>query len=426
MDHTIVIEKISPNKLTADISKNGPNSDAEKCDISPEYLEKSSSSTTIIDDQKSNCDKIKSMENREEDNGKSDSGNEKSNKTSEGSAVQNKAAGFAFTIDFNEGKMIDKRKLKEMTERFQNRQLHQQEKRRHHRGVSLSKLEDCRKSSISLNNTGCTQTTVDDSSVSSTVIMKPPFKQRNTVLKIDVAKSDPKVALRISRPTATNKSKQESMKRHSWSPRSSLNSEKPDLQILNHQNSNEQAIKYFQPKSATLQRTLDVQNKIYKGSKTKPTIPTVDRVVTTPLEYVKSSDDEASVGDVSQATYTLDGDNYTEEEKERMSIDKFNRSDFNLSIESLSSKELIERNSSSKNPHHGARNSGSLKQSQPLATQKSAKFYLDKIKTHVKSIGDRTFQNSNEKYLPVKSMNSQFVYTSNSSGIETDHGTFTR
>lgn len=396
--------------------------DTEKCDISPENFEKSSSDTnhkpSTVDEKLPNTKK-----------------DEKDNKIFEGTLVQNKSSGFAFTIDFNEGKTVDKRKLKEMAQHFQNRQLHQQEKRRHRRGVSLSKLEDCRKSSTSLNNHDSSPATVDDSCVTS-AMNKPPFKHRNNLSKIEHTKNNESVGLLISKPTSTN----ENMKRHSWSPRSSLCGKvTPQNMESNNQVSSDKTLKYieniasFQPKSTTLQRTLDcnaitLTSKNSSNKKTHKSLVTesaVDNIVTTPLEYIRSSDDEGSLGDASQATYTLDGDNYTEEEKERMSIDKFNRSDFNLSIDSLSTRDVADRNSSNisdtiKGTKQSQRNSNKKEQS---TTQKSAKFYLDKLKTRVKSIGDRKCQNSNKK---DSSMCSKFVNTDKSLETELDHGTFTR
>lgn len=382
--------------------------DTEKCDTSPEYFEKSSSDTYY---------KPPTIENSKSD--------DNDNQISDGSPVQNKSSGFAFTIDFSEGKTIDKRKLKEMAQHFQNRQLHQQEKRRHRRGVSLSKLEDC-KSSSSLNNREGSLTTLDDSGITS-AMNKPPLKHRNTPSKIDHAKNDRIVGLQIPKTTTTAENK-----RHSWSPRSSLSS-KISPQKSNYQISSDKTLKYieniasFQPKSTTLQRTLDcsavpLTSKNCSSKKIHTNLVTESsaaHIVTTPLEYLRNSDDEGSLGDASQATYTLDGDNYTEEEKERMSIDKFNRSDFNLSIDSISTNDLAEKRSSnisSCDTKIGSRQSQrNFSEKEQSTAQKSAKFYLDKLKTRVKSIGDRKFQNSNKKGLSID----------RSSGTELDHGTFT-
>lgn len=431
MDNTTYTEKKSHNIVPADVSKVSPSIDTEKCDISPEYSEKSSSNTTLIShDQQANLDVMLPRNNPTDE---SNFLNEKRNENCTGT-VPSKSTGLAFTINFDETKMVDKQKLKEMAERFQNRQLHQQEQRRHRRGASLSKLEDCRKSSISLDNAENSPSSIDDSSVRPN---KPPFKYRNTPSKSTDAKS----SLRISRP-ATSKVQQDSVKRHSWSPRSSLNNEKL-MQFPFHQ-ANDKTVKRvdnnvsnFQPKSTILQRTLDC-NATTSTSRTRMcesfNAKIADLVVTAPLEYVRSSDEDGSIGDVSQATYTLDGDNYTEEEKERMSIDKFNRSDFNLSIESLSTRHLsgkelpdittIHANCSNKTKQD---NKQYRHQREQASTAKSAKFYLDKIKTHVKSIGDRTFQSNMKKELSNdESANSQTTKSKNSSGKELDHGTFTR
>lgn len=419
----------------------------EKCDISPEYIEKSSSDASF---KPSSVEETISNRKTSIGNNKLDDGD---NQMSEGTSIQNKNSGFAFTIDLSEGKTVDKRKLKEMAEHFQNRQLHQQEKRRHRRGVSLSKLEDCRKSSSSLDIHASSSATLDDSGVPS-AMNKPPFKHRNSVSKIDHSKNDGSIGLRVPRITSTsNNNNQDSSKRHSWSPRSSLGS-KTSSQISNVQVPTEKTLKYienmasFQPKSKTLQRTMGTLDcntlKLASKSSTSNRVnrslvaeSSVDRVVTTPLEYLRSSDDEISLGDTSQATYTLDGDNYTEEEKERMSIDKFNRSDFNLSIDSISTRGFTEKNSSVRNSCDSNRDSkqsqrkGNYNEKEQLTSQKSAKFYLDKLKFRVKSIGDRKFQNSNKKELSInKLISSQFENTNKSPGTEScqelDHGTFTR
>lgn len=329
--------------------------------------------------------------------------------------VQDKSTGFAFTINFDEEKLVDERKLKEMTEHFQNR-LHQQEqRRRHRRGESLSKLEDCRKSTISLHNEGNSASSVDDVNV----VVKLPFKQRNNISKSVDTKNDGKISLRVSRSLAPKIDK-DAIKRHSWSPLSSSNNEKitqiPCQQILY-----DQTIEYidksnsFQPKSFILQRALDCDAiKSQNSSKIKLS----ERFRPDPLEYVRSSDDEGSFGDASQATYTLNGDNYTEEEKELMSIDKFNRSDFNLSIESLSNLTEIKSSDTKKTSYI-------TKEKTP--SQKTTELCLDKIKVHVNSIGDCTTKGTKKQGISKNgSLCSQMLYADNKSGKELDLGTFTR
>lgn len=210
---------------------------------------------------------------------------------SSGDAEKNeyrKNSGFSFTIDFSGGKTVDNRKLKELAERFQSRQQRQQEQRRHRRGVSMSKLND-----ISI----------------------------------------------------------EAAKRHSWSPCSSQerftntsehNFEHNDTICAQIEL---KSLNKFQPKSATLRSAM--QN-ISLGATTameinerpqseyKMTVKQTfdEELITTPLEYIRSSDDEGSIGLVSEAgTYTVDGDNYTEEEKERMSIDAMGKKRFELPID---------------------------------------------------------------------------------------------
>lgn len=434
----------------------------EKYDVSPENLEKSSCDITPNDDLSTSVTTTSATPNNDSLNG---SIVDKQNDDSK-SESKTKNTGFAFTIDFNEGRAVDNRKYKEIAERLQHRQQQQQEQRRHRRGVSLSKLDDSRKSSTSLNNmeNGQILSSVDDSNVPITtaVATKPPFKQRQTKNTLDTdaksdEKCDTKVVLRRPRPTAAPAANcKDSSKRHSWSPRSSLNYEKipqmPHDQIPKDEPTTkciENSTAAFQPKSTILQRALDTNSlrPMSKGSaKLKPTPigsgkkVIRDHVVTAPLEYVRNSDDEGSIGDASQATYTLDGDNYTEEEKERMSIDKLGKRNFDLSIESRSKNDLNRnftpalKNALQTNfsrdikiePKISQRNSierDNLAKSSP----KTTKSYLDKIKTRVKTIGDRTFHKTQIKSPTTneKLMNLQVVRTDDSSPVESDHGVFT-
>lgn len=427
---------------------------SEKYDISPEILEKSSTEITPNDDLSTSISGITTtpITNNETVSLNSLS-DEKTKQIDDKSELKNKATGFAFTIDFNEGKSVDNRKFKEIAERFQHRQQQQQEQRRHRRGVSLSKLDDSRKSTTSLNHVeNGPSATVDDSHISA-MASKPPFKQR---AKPDDArteeKCDSKVVLRKPRPSAQILSSRDSSKRHSWSPRSSLNYEKTP-QMPQDQAPKDETTKTttentntggFQPKSSILQRAMEsnsIRPPLKSASKVKPSITLdgktmKDHVVTTPLEYIRNSDDEGSIGDASQATYTLDGDNYTEEEKERMSIDKMGKKHFDLSIDSRS-RNTLQVNKFARDtkiePKHQRRCSADREQltsktsSTTTATTKSAKSYLDKIKSRVRTIGDRTFNKSNNKAASTneKLMNLQVVRTDDSSPVDEDHGVFT-
>lgn len=445
----------------------------EKYDTSPENLEKSSCDITPNDDLSTSISGTTSTTttpiavNRNNDiMNENVLASDKSKQSNDSNDGRNKSTGFAFTIDFNDGKTVDNRKFKEMAERFQNRQLHQQEQRRHRRGVSLSKLDDSRKSTTSLNNIDSGLVTVDDTNIS-TIATKPPVsvKHRTKIddSKADEPKCDIKVALRKSRPTTQQTiNAKDSSKRHSWSPRSSLNYDKiPQLpQQTTTLPKTEQPIKCiehaatFQPKSTILQRAMESNATSRSTSKLNTKIQKTvnfgrksitDHVVTAPLEYVRNSDDEGSIGDASQATYTLDGDNYTEEEKERMSIDKLGKRNFDLSIDSRS------RSDASKNLTTNIRNTIQVNYSRDMkldtkpvqrnsiereqmsavakpATPKSAKSYLDKFKTRVKTIGDRTFHKNNNVTKPTtndKLMNLQVVRAHDSSPTDADHGVFT-
>lgn len=486
-DTTAEVEQISgnnDNKSVDDVQMKQSNAavdvetnQSEKYDISPENLEKSSYDITPNDELSSTSvsgitTTTTSLPPTPATNTNNDAvssksmANDKSKQTDDSVEIRNKSTGFAFTIDFNDGKSVDNRKFKEMAERFQNRQLHQQEQRRHRRGVSLSKLDDSRKSTTSLNNMDNGPVTVDDTNVSA-VATKPPVSLKPRSSKVDdtkvdepTTKCDTKVALRKSRPaTQTTVNLKDSSKRHSWSPRSSLNYDKIP-QMPQHQLPKNEPTKCtesaggggFQPKSTILQRAME-SNSSRPSSKTSSKVKTTmnlekksisDHVVTAPLEYVRDSDDDGSVGDASQATYTLDGDNYTEEEKERMSIDKLGKRNFDLSIDSRSRHEIGKnyaasiRNSLPMNFSRDIKNDtkptsqrNSVERDQlnaiAKASPKTAKSYLDKFKTRVKTIGDRTFHKNavTKATTNEKLMNLQVVRADDSSPTDADHGVFT-
>lgn len=456
---TVVDTQIKNEPTTIDIENQ-----LEKYDISPENLEKSSYDNTPNDDLSATSVSRITATATPTPNNETNSSNSKNDEKCKPSDAKNKATGFAFTIDFNDGKSIDNRKYKEIAERFQYRQQQQQEQRRHRRGVSLSKLDDSKNSSTSLNNMEIGQVSADDTSVLVTMATKPPFKQRvkSDDTKCD-EKCDTKIVLRRPRPTAAQTQNcKDSSKRHSWSPRSSVNFEKipqmqqdaipndePTIKCIETSTTNSSG---FQPKSTILQRAMEnnsIRSSAKMTSKSKPSmamnlnkkVSHDHHVVTAPLEYVRNSDEDGSIGDASQATYTLDGDNYTEEEKERMSIDKMGKRNFDLSIESRS------RNDLSKNYASTLKNTiqmqytreinnkidmkfnrrGSIEREQlSKASPRSAKSYLDKIKTRVKTIGDHTFHKNNIKQTTdEKLLNLQVVRTDESMPNESDRGVFT-
>ncbi|XP_062565074.1 uncharacterized protein LOC134227528 isoform X2 [Armigeres subalbatus] len=279
--------------------------ESEKNDLSPENSKKSDNSP--LDDRISKSVAEKDDEEEEKmqynngsfNSGISDNSNvnksasmqeiEKSQRSaSEDPDVRN---ALAFTIEFSDGrKSIDTQRHEKMLERFQNR---------HKRGVSLSKLES-----------GTTPPVGK---------MRPPqsvnLPRRNKIEQQEI--QDTAVRLRekgrLSRDSAG--------KRHSWSPRSSMAETGPK------ESTGKVRTNKFTPKSTALQMAFDQQN-IMKDScsSSEFNAESLDSsiglpCIQPPLEnFKKDNDDDGSVSEA--GTYTLDGDNYTEEQKERMNIDR--------------------------------------------------------------------------------------------------------
>lgn len=194
---------------------------------------------------------------------------------------------LAFTIDFGDGrKSVDTQRHEKMLERFQSR---------HKRGVSLS----------------------ETGSILPACKMKPP-QSVNLPRKSKNNSSDATdIEVRLREKSKTHKDC--GNKRHSWSPRSSMTeSAARDNVRLNKNNK-------FIPRSGTLQMAFEQQNatkEVFSSSELNAEsldssigLPCIEP----PLENFKKDDDE-SISDA--GTYTLDGDNYTEEQKERMNIDR--------------------------------------------------------------------------------------------------------
>ncbi|XP_055532890.1 uncharacterized protein LOC129723000 isoform X2 [Wyeomyia smithii] len=198
---------------------------------------------------------------------------------------------LAFTIDFGDGrKSVDTQRHEKMLERFQNR---------HKRGVSLSKLEG--------------------DSVTAAGKMKTPqsvnLPRRNKFTTSD--NSNTEVKLRDK----SKAMKESAGKRHSWSPRTSMTENAvrdPTRQMRNAGK--------FLPKSAALQTAFEQQNAMKDScSSSEFNAESLDssiglHCIGPPLENFKTEDNDDSVSEA--GTYTLDGDNYTEEQKERMNIDR--------------------------------------------------------------------------------------------------------
>lgn len=300
-----------------------------------------------------------------------------------------KNQGLAFTIDFNNGKSIDSQRHKNMLERFQNR---------HRRGVSLSKIDD----------------DSNKSKVKSPSSAKLPRKNlsisSNTDTSVDQEESPAKPQIKLR--DKTNQVKDTS-KRHSWSPRSSVldppNSplvqqtvqNKPKTPMTPSSSSSRRS--NFQPKSQAMTMALENHNKL----KSVEFIPCVEP----PLQDIKHVHCEDEVSEA--GTYTLDGDNYTEEQKEKMNIDK-KESGGVAEFVVESGRKLNRPNNFEKDleiidldePQHTYSQPTSIISTRKNilevsychdSASKPKVSYLEKLKSRVKNIGEKTFHRSSSR-----------------------------
>uniref|UniRef100_A0A182JS23 Uncharacterized protein n=1 Tax=Anopheles christyi TaxID=43041 RepID=A0A182JS23_9DIPT len=250
---------------------------------------------------------------------------------------------FAFTIDFGDGKKpVDSQRHEKMLERFQ---------ARHKRGVSLSKLESSSTTSspsssrpqqaskapasVNLPRRNRQQQASFDTGDQQTL-------QQQMVVIDDVTGRPVAVKLREKNQRSVGRdSSATTNKRHSWSPRTSMaemGTGTPKGTLAGGGRSNQSSSR-FAPKSATLALALEQQQQVaglegkdYSYSSSEFNAESLDSsggipCLEAPLENfrkVKGGDgEEGDEDDVSEAgTYTIDGANYTEEQKERMNIDR--------------------------------------------------------------------------------------------------------
>ncbi|XP_037811934.1 uncharacterized protein LOC119603814 isoform X1 [Lucilia sericata] len=241
----------------------------------------------------------------------------------------------AFTIDNFNDKECDAAaqaaKYKSMMERFQNR---------HRRGASMSKLENENESSAS---TTKAQTPTRLTSSQSSTPLTSRSSARNSLahndnnansLESDTSATQ-KVKLRV-RDRSTSRVRDAS-KRHSWSPRSSTNESN-----LQSPQSNTASTTTSNTSQSAMRKTTKTANKpppiqVPKGSSNLVANRTQFTPRSTAMQLALKQVDfmcpqppladfkhlNADADDVSEAgTYTLDGDNYTEEQKDLMNIDK--------------------------------------------------------------------------------------------------------
>lgn len=315
--------KASENTLLELSSDTSINSGEEKCDIGPEHSKKScdtSPEDESIGDSLDEGSKHDSSSGPESckcyvNNSKScDINLTLSSSTSTSVTVGDNnnlpspeftdvSKSLAFTIDFGDDKVINSKKLNDIVQRFQ---------KRHRRGVSLSKLDD--KSTSSSSSTTMQQQSAHLSSLTKS---KPPLKKSIQKLNDNDNNSCNSSQVKLRDKSLLNSTK-DSNQRHSWSPRTSVNNVSKSTDD-DHQQYHPPVNNTFKPKSATLQKAIkDVQLNQTNQQKQKVEQQIVCQKA--PLEYENNSDND-SVSDA--GTYTIYGDNYTEEQKAQMCIDKF-------------------------------------------------------------------------------------------------------
>ncbi|EAU77546.2 AGAP011070-PA [Anopheles gambiae str. PEST] len=225
---------------------------------------------------------------------------------------------FAFTIDFGDGKKpVDAQRHEKMLERFQ---------ARHKRGVSLSKLESC-------SNSPAGSGRVQQGARAPGSVNLPRRNNKQPQQTADA----PDQMRTVGRGDGS------ATKRHSWSPRTSMSEMGGGAKAAQPTGRSNNAANRFAPKSATLALALEQQQqqvggglegKDYSYSSSEFTVESLGSChggipcLEAPLENFRKSrgdgvDGEEEDDDVSEAgTYTIDGANYTEEQKERMNIDR--------------------------------------------------------------------------------------------------------
>ncbi|KAJ6645221.1 hypothetical protein Bhyg_00425 [Pseudolycoriella hygida] len=369
--------KIPLLDLATEVIDNGD----EKSDIDPENVKKISCDATpvgdeIIDGNKVNLFGVVEVAAIHSDTPYCDK-REETDKGDKSTSESSKA--FAFTIDFSEGKPVDSKKFNDIVERFQ---------KRHRRGVSLGKMD------------GPTQPV--------TTKTKPPLKKtEQKSLEVDKG-----VKLRDKSQLNVGK---ESELRHSWSPRTSLSvSSKGDDNVASN-------IAKFVPKSATLQLALKdvcVKEK-FKIFDMTPTDEVIDDFVCPqpPLEFDKRNSDNESVSEA--GTYTLDGDNYTEEQKAMMNIDKLPNISTIICQEQVPpvTRSMPSNSSVNLKPKHedleiidlepetiqvNRNHIFQTSSTHDVKIDKPKTSYLEKLKSKVRTIGDRAFHKnkSPDKIVP--------------------------
>lgn len=400
--------------------------DEEKIDISPEISNKKSNDTSPMTD--SNCSgsnggvtskrmsksfSIHTFENSHHQNAHNNQHHHHHHNKHDGAFASLKSEeedsevtkSMAFTIDFSDGKQVDAQRHKNLLERFQNR---------HRRGVSLSKVEDEMTESNSSSQL--------NAKLRSPASAKLPRKNSRDITEPPQVKpsSAGGGGVRLREKPKANQLRDAS-KRHSWSPRSSMVEPTPSHQ---------------QPQKGKQSNPMERHLKLHALTKAdlKP-LPLNITCLQPPLENKESHFHDDQVSEA--GTYTLDGDNYTEEQKEKMNIDRINNekesellqrkleineSDSNvetdlevidldqsppptqfsraasrqsqLSALKKGRKNILEVSFCYQEPStsvNNCNNNNFNNDNNVNLTSKSKVSYLEKLKSRVKNIGDKTF-----------------------------------
>uniref|UniRef100_A0A336LRZ3 CSON001823 protein n=1 Tax=Culicoides sonorensis TaxID=179676 RepID=A0A336LRZ3_CULSO len=373
-----------------EIKKKLPASDqgAEKSDFTPENSEKTSPSVAdVTSSQTTNTmnenNNVAYLDNKNMT--KSCSLQEFKMVKSQSEEADDVKKTLAFTIDFGDGKDVNRQRHKSILERFE---------QRHKRGQSLSKLEEN-----------------EISRVSPVTPNKPPLSGKLPRKRIVNVPSESSISSeQDDRGTGVrlrDKSSQlrDSSKRHSWSPRSSM-----------HENAVKSVPTSAQRfKSSVVTSALETVSKNYPSLGSSSNDPkSLDSFLCSepPLENFPTNDGDEVVSET--GTYTVDGDNYTEEQKEKMNIDKIEAilpattptplqsrpirpTCFEKDLEVIDLEEKTPSKSHAKQlPINKSHNilEVSYSHDQINSVNKPKVSYLEKLKTRVKNISDKRFQKS--------------------------------
>lgn len=383
------------NKNLVSSSLASSSGDQEKSDITPETEKTSPSVPSALRISKNENNNVAYLDNKNMIKSCSLEEMKSRSKSEEQKEIDEVKKTLAFTIDFSEGKDVNRQRHKSILERFE---------QRHKRGQSLSKLEE-------------NEMYRSRASPSPVTPNKPPLSGKLPRKRIVNVPSESSVSSEQDERQGTgvvrlrDKSAQlrDSSKRHSWSPRSSI-----------HENAVKSVPNSAQRfKSTAITTALETTSKNYPSLESSSNDPkSLDSFLCSepPLENFPTDGDEA----VSEAgTYTVDGDNYTEEQKEKMNIDKMGAQSLqvlpkkiptpviqsrpirptcfeeDLEVIDLEHSKPVPSTKNSVKATLGARGNNILEVSychETASVAKSKVSYLDKLKSRVKSISDRTFQ----------------------------------